>query len=89
MTTVLKFESNLLDAVTAFVMAPIAAAYCLVWLIWQGCTLLWPYRRYIALATVAAAFVALCVACPALPLGLAITAAVGWATYPRLAVRAC
>ena len=87
MTT--TFENNLLDLVTAVVMAPVAALYSLVCLIWQGCVLLWPYRRYIALATVAAAVVALCVACPALPLGLAITAAVGWATYPRLAVRAC
>ena len=79
----------MLDLVTAAVMAPVAALYGLVWLIWQALVLLWPYRRYIALTIVAAAFVALCVACPALPLGLAITAAVGWATYPRLAVRAC
>ena len=44
------FENNLLDAVTAVVMAPVAALYSLVCLIWQGCVLLWPYRRYIALA---------------------------------------
>lgn len=76
-------ESNLLDLVTAVVMAPVAALYGLAWLIWQGAVLLWPYRRYIALAIVAAAFVALCVACPALPLGKAITAAVGWVSYTR------
>ena len=87
-TTALRFESHLLDLVTAVVMAPVAALYGLVWLLWQGCMLLWPYRRYIALAIVAAAFVALCVACPGLPLGLAITAVVGWATYPRT-VRPC
>ena len=77
------FESNLLDLVTAVVMTPVAALYGLAWLIWQGGVLLWPYRRYIALAIVAAAFVAACWACPALPLGLAITAVVGWATMPR------
>ena len=86
MTT--TFENNLLDLVTAVVMAPVAALYSLVCLIWQGCVLLWPYRRYIALATVAAAVVALCVAFPLLPLGLAITAIVGYVTWPRSAVRA-
>ena len=85
MTT--TFENNLLDLVTAVVMAPVAALYSLVCLIWQGCVLLWPYRRYIALATVAAAVVALCVAFPLLPLGLAITAIVGYVTWPRSAVQ--
>ena len=85
MTT--TFENNLLDLVTAVVMAPVAALYSLVCLIWQGCVLLWPYRRYIALATVAAAVVALCVAFPLLPLGLAITAVVGYVTWPRSAVQ--
>lgn len=77
------FENNLLDAVTAVVMAPVGALYGLAWLIWQGGVLLWPYRRYIAMAIVAAAFVAACWACPALPLGLAITAVVGAVSYPR------
>ena len=85
MTT--TFENNLLDLVTAVVMAPVAALYSLVCLIWQGCVLLWPYRRYIALATVAAAVVALCVAFPLLPLGLASTAIVGYVTWPRSAVQ--
>lgn len=76
------FESNLLDAVTALVMAPITAVYGLLWLLWQGRKAVWPYRRYIAIAGGIACAVALCVACPALPLGLGITAAVGWATMP-------
>jgi hypothetical protein len=78
-----KLESNLLDLVTAVVMAPVAALYGLAWLIWQGAVLLWPYRKYIGLALAIAGFVAVCWACPALPLGLAITAVVGWATMPR------
>lgn len=87
MTT--TFENNLLDAVTAIVMAPIQAVAGLLWLLWQGCKLAAPYRKYIGLAIVAAPGLAVCVACPLLPLGLAITAAVGWATYPRQAVRPC
>ena len=86
MTTTAYFENALLDAITALVMVPVNAAYCLVWLLWQGAVWLWPYRRYIALAIVAAAFVALCVACPMLPVGLAIIAAYAWVTMPRKAV---
>ena len=55
MTT--TFENNLLDLVTAVVMAPVAALYSLVCLIWQGCVLLWPYRRYIAQAAAALAYI--------------------------------
>lgn len=43
--------------------------------------------RPIAIAAALAGAVALCAACPALPLGLAITAAVGFVTYPRTAVK--
>lgn len=87
MTT--TFENNLLDAVTAIVMAPIALIHGLLWLLWRGCLAVWPYRKHIALAMAFAGVVALFVAFPLLPLGLAITAAVGWATYPRQAVRPC
>lgn len=87
--TALKFENNLLDLVTAVIMAPVAASYSLVWLIWQGCVLLWPYRKHIGLALAFAGVVALFVAFPLLPLGLAITGAVGYATYPRSAVQSC
>ena len=80
--TALKFESNLLDLVTAVVMVPVAALYGLAWLIWQAVALLWPYRRYIALAVGVWAFVALCVACPMLPVGLGIVAAYAVATKP-------
>ena len=48
--TALKFENNLLDLVTAIVMAPVAALYGLAWLIWQGAVLLGPYRKHIGLA---------------------------------------
>lgn len=72
MNATTTFENNLLDTITALVMAPITLIHWLVWLLWQGSNAVWPYRRYIALAIVAAPFVALCVACPALPLGLAI-----------------
>lgn len=81
--TALKFEANLLDMVTAVVMAPVAALYGLAWLIWQGAALLWPYRKHIGLALAIAGAAWLFVAVPALPLGLAITAVVGWATMPR------
>ena len=81
------FENNLLDAVTFVVMAPVNAVYALLWLLWQGCMLLWPYRKYIGLAVALAAAVAVCVACPLLPLGLGIVGAFGWVTMPRSAVR--
>lgn len=44
--TVTKFESNLLDAVTAIVMTPVAAVYWLLWLLWQGVVAIAPYRKY-------------------------------------------
>ena len=76
------FENNLLDAVTFVVMAPVNAVYALLWLIWLGCKLLWPYRRYIAKGVALAAAVAVCAACPALALGLLTTAAYGLISYP-------
>ena len=76
------FENNLLDAVTFVVMAPVTAVYALLWLIWLGCKLLWPYRRYIAKGAALAATAALLVACPALALGLVTIMAYGLFTYP-------
>lgn len=73
------FENNLLDLVTAVVMVPVAV----LCLLWQGVVALWPYRQYIGLAVAVAGVGWLFVAVPALPLGLAITAVVGWATMPR------
>lgn len=78
------FENNLLDLVTSVIMVPVNALYALLWAIGWAVAMLWPYRRYIALAIVAAAFVALCAAVPALPLGLAITAAFAVATKPAV-----
>ena len=86
MTT--TFENNLLDLVTAVVMAPVAALYGLVCLIWQGCVLLWRCRQPIAWAGAVVGAVGLCWACPLLPLGLAIVVIVGYVTWPRSAVRA-
>ena len=85
MTT--TFENNLLDLVTAVVMAPVAALYGLAWLIWQGAVHVWPYRKHIGLALAIAGAAWLFVAVPALPLGLAITAIVGYVTWPRSAVQ--
>ena len=76
------FENNLLDAVTMLVMAPLNLAYALLWVVWQGCKLLWPYRRYIAKGAALAATAALLVACPALALGLVTIMAYGLFTYP-------
>ena len=79
MNAVSTFENNLLDAVTAVVMAPVA----LLWLLCQAVMALWPYRKYIGLALAIAGAAWLFVACPALPWGLAITAVVGAVSYPR------
>lgn len=43
--------------------------------------------RPIALSASIGGAVVLCAACPALPVGLGIVAAFGWATMPRTAVR--
>lgn len=67
-------------------MAIRALAQPLIWALWLGmrgavglCSLWRPVGLFVALAGV----VALCAAVPALPLGLAITAVVGWVTKPR------
>lgn len=80
MNAVLTFEDHFLSTVTAVVMAPVSVLYALFWLIGQAGKAIEPYSQYIALAL---AFVALCVAYPLFPVGLAIVAALGWATYPR------
>ena len=76
------FENNLLDFVTAVIMLPVNFVYGLLWLLWLGCKLLWPYRRYIAKGAALAATAALLVACPALALGLVTIMAYGLFTYP-------
>ena len=80
------FENNLLDAVTFVVMAPVNAVYALLWLLWQGCMLLWPYRKYIGQALAFAAAVAVCAAVPALAIGGTITLLFALVTMPRKAV---
>jgi len=54
-----------------------------LWLALRGAVWLCALWRPVALAVATVGAVALCVACPLLPLGLAITALVGWVTYPR------
>lgn len=49
-----------------------------------GLGLLWRCRRYIAITALFVGSMALCVACPLLPVGLAIVAGYGWATMPRV-----
>ena len=83
MRNTIAIENNLLDAVTAVVMFPINLIHLLLWLIWRVAGSVWPYRWYIGLVAVLATAVVVCVAVPLLPVGLAITAAVGWVTMPR------
>ena len=83
MNAALRFEENLLNAVTAIVMAPVAALYALFWLVEEAGKAIAPYFAHIGLALAIAGAAWLFVAVPALPLGLAITAVVGWATMPR------
>ena len=45
--------------------------------------LIWRYRRGLSLCTAIGVFVGVCVAVPMLPVGLALIAAFGWATWPR------
>lgn len=54
-----------------------------VWAVLQGAVALCSWWRPAALSALLVGAVALAVACPLLPLGLAITAAVGWVGYPR------
>lgn len=80
MNAVSNFEDHFLNAVTAVVMAPVAALYALFWFIEEAGKAIAPYSKHISFTL---AFVALCVTFPMLPVGLAIVAALGWATYPR------
>lgn len=87
MTYSTQLETNLLDAVTFVVMAPLQLACGLLWLLYQcvkGITATGKAGVYAA-AIIGA--VVLCAACPLLPVGLAIVAAFAWATMPRKAVR--
>ena len=76
------FETNLIDAVTAAIMAPIAIIRAVLWLLWQGCKLCAPYRKYIGLAVALAAAAALFVAIPALLYGVGLTTVFALVTYP-------
>lgn len=90
MTYTLNFQTILLDAIcdiAEIAMIPLRLFYGLLWAIAAGLGLLWRIRRYIATTTLVVGAVAVCVAFPAFPLGLAIVAAFGWATYPKMAVR--
>jgi len=85
-------ETTLLDGLCdlcELVMIPLRLLSGLLWAIVAGLALLWRCRRYIATASLVVGAVLLCWSCPLLPLGLAITASFGWATYPRQAVKAC
>ena len=84
------FENVLIDALCdlcEIAMIPLRLFSGLLWAIVAGAKLLWRCRRYIATAALVVGFCALCVAMPLLPLGLAITAVVGYVTWPRSAVQ--
>lgn len=84
MTAVFMSEENagivLLAAGVRVLARPLILA---LWLALRGAVWLCALWRPVALAVAAVGVVALRVACPLLPLGLAITALVGWVTYPR------
>ena len=82
MTYASTFESTLLDFVTAVIMLPVNFVYALLWLLWQGCKLCAPYRKYIGLAVALAAAAALFVAIPALLYGVGLTTVFALVTYP-------
>jgi hypothetical protein len=83
MNAVTKFESNLLDLVTAVVMVPVAV----LCLLWQGVVALWPYRKYIGLAVAIAGvgwlFVAVC-GCAGAALGVGNRCHLWLGDYARL-----
>ena len=85
------FDSNIfIDALCdlcEIAMIPVRLLSGLLWAIVAGAKLLWRCRRYIATTACVVGAVALCWAMPMLPLGLAITAIVGYVTWPRSAVQ--
>jgi hypothetical protein len=84
MNAVLMLEEN--TGAQLIALAVRAMARLVVWLVWtvlQGAVALCSWWRPFALAALLVGAVALCVACPLFPTGLAITAAVAWATYPK------
>lgn len=86
MTTTAYFENVLIDALCdlgTIAALPLQAIGGLVWALVAFAALLWGCRRQIVCTLAMVAFVAACWACPLLPLGLAITAVVGWATMPK------
>lgn len=64
-------------AALAFILAPL-------WLLLQALKACARHWRPVALALAILGAGALCVACPLLPVGLAIVAGYGWATMPRV-----
>lgn len=84
MTAVFMSEENagivLLAAGVRAMARPVILA---LWLALRGAVALSGLWRPVALAVATVGAVALCAAFPALPAGLAITALVGWVTYPR------
>lgn len=88
MTTIYtpKLETIMIDAladICSIVVAPLELMGAILGALAAVLGLLWRNRKRITLGALVVGFTALCVAYPLLPLGLAITAAVGWATYPR------
>lgn len=84
MTSVLSIQENAgAVLVGLFVRAMARLAIGLLWTVLQGALWLCGWWRPVALAVAIVGAVALCLAFPALPVGLAITALVGWVTYPH------
>jgi len=88
MNAVLMFEENAGVALIALAMRAITRTVIL--LLWQllravGIALTW--WRPVALALVLVGIIGLCLACPFLPVGIAVIALYGWASMPRAKAR--
>lgn len=85
MTTVFHLETGSIadDIVRAMARAIIAPLSAVVWLL-SGLVAHW---RIVAMIAGMIGAVVVCVAVPALPVGLGIVGLFGWVTYPRTAVR--
>ena len=81
-------SNNTFEILQLGILAIIQGAVAVLWLLMHGIGHLWSYRRLLAIVGGVACAVVVCWACPALPLGLGITAVVGWVSYPRSAVSA-
>lgn len=84
MNAVLSIQDNAgAVLVGLFVRAMARLAIGLLWTVLQGALWLCGWWRPVALAAGLAGAVALCLAFPALPIGLGLVALFGWVTYPR------